>query len=129
MSDNSDDDSNTIHDDQLTKQELESRKVEKREYRERERIINIVVNTVDIMMTRQRKCEDLVVRYALLANTLMTIFDTLSATVDVFSSDFDQKSKTKIHSSLSNMQNDLDNMMKWICTRSVVPATQYDMLI
>lgn len=102
--------------------ELRDKKLRRREKRRdkknRKQAINIIVTMIDTMMLRQRKCEDPCIRYSLLANTLMMIFDSLIASAHVFSLDLDDELKSKIQTSTTNIQNDLDSMMKWINTKS-----------
>lgn len=95
----------------------QKKKREKREIKERTRVIGMVMNTMDHMFDRMRKCQDPKVKYSLLANTLMLSIDILSSSTDLICDKLDQKIKEKLKLSIDNVHEDLNGLMSWINTR------------
>jgi hypothetical protein len=98
----------------LTREQITDKKNKKRDKKERKMAIEVAIATIESMLQRQNHCQEPSVRYALLANTLMLIFDAISAAAIIFSSDLDDEFKCRIRQSVDNLQSNLGEMMQWI---------------
>ena len=115
---------------ELTNEELDRKKSrkrdKKREQRERRLAVEVAIGVIDSMMQRQNSCSDPSVRYALLANTLMLIFDVTASASIVLTNDLDDKFKIKIRQSVLGLQQQLTDMMQWITDKGRETTTEVE---
>lgn len=84
-----------------------------------ERMATLLTGIVDSLMSRQKKSENKLIRYTLLAHTLMLVFDAASSAAQTFSADFDETLKSKIQRSIACVQTELEDMLTWMQSQNI----------
>lgn len=99
-----------------TEYEREQRLREEKDLEEQIMVMKGIVEAVESVLSRQRKCKDPVVRYSLFVDKLLTILDVGMGMFKGLTDDekYPLELRTKINNLALTLQQDLADLMDWI---------------